>query len=273
MIIYGVLSETSIGHLFMAGMVPGVMLALMLAAVAVFMCWRKPELGPAVGSVSWKDRIISLRNVWPIIIVMLSILGSIYFGIASPTEAAGVGCVVVLLIGVIVFGLRWEGLRRALLETAKINGMILFMMIGAWLFSYVIGSSGVVKTVTSFATSSDLSPWLIIITINIMLLILGCFIDAITIMLLTVPIFVPVISALGFNPVWFGILYVVNMQIGLITPPMGLELFMMRTAFNIPVDKLLRGVLPFLVILFIFLAILIAVPDISLWLPEMMKAR
>jgi TRAP-type C4-dicarboxylate transport system permease large subunit len=106
-----------------------------------------------------------------------------------------------------------------------------------------------------------------------MLLILGCFIDAITIMLLTVPIFVPVIESLGFNPVWFGVLYVVNMQIGLITPPMGLELFMMRTAFNIPVDKLLRGVVPFLIVLFIFLAILIAFPDISLWLPEMMRGR
>jgi C4-dicarboxylate transporter DctM subunit len=271
MIIYGVLSETSIGHLFMAGMVPGVMLALMLAAVAVILCWRNPKLGPPVGGVSWKKRFSSLKRVWPIVVVMLSILGSIYTGIASPTEAAGVGCIVVLLIGVIVFNLRWEGLKRALLEAATINGMILFMMVGAWLFSYVIGTSGVVKTITGFVTTSDMSPWLVIIAINILLLILGCFIDAITIMLLTVPIFVPIITALGFNPIWFGVLYVVNMQIGLITPPMGLELFMMRTAFNIPVDKLLKGVLPFLITLFIFLAILIAFPQLSLWLPSMMR--
>jgi len=149
--------------------------------------------------------------------------------------------------------------------------MILFMMVGAWLFSYVIGSSGVAKTITGFVTSADFSPWLVIISINVLLLILGCFIDAITIMLLTVPLFVPVITALGFDPIWFGVLYVVNMQIGLITPPMGLELFMMRTAFDIPVDKLLKGVLPFLIVLFIFLAILIAFPEISLWLPGMMK--
>jgi C4-dicarboxylate transporter DctM subunit len=271
MIIYGVLSETSIGHLFMAGMVPGVLLALMLGAVAVIICWRNPKLGPPVGGISWKKRFSSLKRVWPIVVVMLSILGTIYFGIASPTEAAGVGCVVVLLIGLTVFRLRWSGLKRALLETATINGMILFMMIGAWLFSYVVGSSGVVRTITSFVTTSDLSPWLVIIAINVLLLILGCFIDAITIMLLTVPIFVPVITALGFNPIWFGVLYVVNMQIGLITPPMGLELFMMRTAFDIPVDRLLRGVAPFLVALFIFLAVLIAFPQISLWLPSMMK--
>jgi len=205
------------------------------------------------------------------VVVMLSILGTIYMGIATPTEAAGVGCVVVLIIGVAVFGLRWQGLRRALIETAIINGMILFMMIGAWLFSYVIGTSGVAKTITGFVTTAGFSPWLVIIAINILLLILGCFIDAITIMLLTVPLFVPVIVALGFNPIWFGVLYVVNMQIGLITPPMGLELFLMRTAFDIPVDKLLRGVLPFLVVLFIFLAILIAFPQISLWLPNMMR--
>jgi len=272
MIIYGVLSETSIGHLFMAGMIPGLLLACMLAGVAIIICWRKPALGPALGPVSWGVRFSSLKRVWPIVVVMASILGSIYFGIASPTEAAGVGCVVVLIIGVAVFGLRWQGLKRALTETALINGMILFMMIGAWLFSYVIGSSGVAKTITSFVTSADFSPWLVIISINILLLILGCFIDAITIMLLTVPLFVPVITALGFDPIWFGVLYVVNMQIGLITPPMGLELFLMRTAFDIPVDKLLRGVLPFLIVLFIFLAILIAFPEISLWLPGMMKA-
>jgi TRAP-type C4-dicarboxylate transport system permease large subunit len=111
----------------------------------------------------------------------------------------------------------------------------------------------------------------VIISINILLLILGCFIDAITIMLLTVPLFVPVIVALGFDPIWFGVLYVVNMQIGLITPPMGLELFLMRTTFNIPLDKLLKGVLPFLIALFIFLAILIAFPDLSLWLPSMIR--
>ena len=271
MIIYGVLSQTSIGHLFMAGMVPGILLAFMLAAVAVIICWRNPKLGPPIGGVSWAKRFSSLKRVWPIVVVMLSILGSIYLGIASPTEAAGVGCVVVLIIGVAVFKLRWAGLKRALIETALINGMILFMMIGAWLFSYVIGTSGVAETITGFVTSSELSPWLVIISINILLLILGCFIDPITIMLLTVPLFVPVIITLGFNPIWFGVLYVVNMQIGLITPPMGLELFLMRTAFDIPVDKLLRGVLPFLVVLFIFLALLIAFPQISLWLPGLMR--
>jgi C4-dicarboxylate transporter DctM subunit len=272
-IIYGVLAEASIGRLFMAGIVPGVILATLLAATAITLCWRKPELGPALGGVAWKTRFSSLKRVWPIVVVMLSIIGTIYFGIASPTEAAGVGSVVVLILGIAFYRLRWEGLRRALLETAIINGMILFMMIGAWLFSYVIGTSGVVDTITGFVTNSGFSHWWVIIAINILLLILGCFIDAITIMLLTVPVFVPIIVALGFSPIWFGVLYVVNMEIGLITPPMGLTLFFVRGAFDIPMGKLLRGVLPFLIVLFIFLAILIAFPQVSLWLPGMMIGK
>lgn len=271
MIIYGVLSETSIGHLFMAGIVPGIVLAFMLAFTAFIICWRKPELGPSVGGVSWRERFSSLKKVWPIVLVMVSILGSIYMGIASPGEAAGVGCFVIFVIAVVVFNMRWEGLKRALKETAVMNGMILFMMVGAWLFSYVIGSSGVVKTITSFVTSGDMSPWVVVIAINILLLILGCFIDAITIMLLTVPIFVPVIAALGFDPIWFGVLYVINMQIGLITPPMGLETFLVSSTFDIPMGRLLRGILPFLVVLFVFLALIIALPKITLWLPGMMR--
>jgi C4-dicarboxylate transporter DctM subunit len=270
-IIYGVLAETSIGHLFMAGIVPGIVLAAMLSATAILLCWRKPSIGPPVGGVSWGKRFSSLKRVWPIVVVMLSILGSIYFGIATPTEAAGVGCVVVFIIAFAFFDMRWQSLKRALTETAIINGMILFMMVGAWLFSYVIGSSGVAKNITEFVTSAGLSPWLVIIAINILLLILGCFIDGITIMLLTVPLFVPVIVELGFNPIWFGVLYVVNMEIGMITPPMGLELFLMRTVFDVSVGRLIRGVWPFLIALFVFLIIIIAFPQISLWLPNMMR--
>lgn len=269
-IIYGVLAEASIGRLFIAGIVPGILVTLILAATAIFMCWRNPKYGPALGGVPWKTRFSSLKRIWPIFLIMVSIIGSIYFGIASPTEAAGLGCVVVLLLGVAVFKLRWEGLRRALYETAKINGMILFMMVGAWLFSYVVGTSGVVRILENWVTQSTLSPWWIVIAINVLLLILGCFMDGITIMLLTIPLFVPIVAALGFSPIWFGVLYVVNMQIALITPPMGLELFLMRTAFNIPIDRLLKGVLPFIIVLFVFLALLIAFPQISLWLPGMM---
>jgi C4-dicarboxylate transporter DctM subunit len=271
-IIYGVLAEVSIGRLFIAGVLPGVLLATALGATAIIICWRNPSLGPPVGGVTWRERFSTLKRVWPIIVVMFSILGTIYLGIASPTEAAGVGCVVVLIIGFAFFRLRWQALRRALYETAIINGMILFMMVGAWIFSYVIGTSSVVDTITGLVTNSGFSPWLVIVAINILLLILGCFIDSITIMLLTIPIFVPVIVALHFNPIWFGVLYVVNMEIGLITPPMGLTLFFVRSTFDVSMNELLRGITPFMIVLFIYLALLVAFPQISLWLPAMMRS-
>ena len=271
MIIYGVLGEVSIGHLFIAGIVPGIILAIMLSAVPIILCSRNPSLGPPIGGVTWSKRFASIKKIWPIVLVMVSILGTIYLGIATPTEAAGVGCVVVLLIAVLFFGLRGQALYRALIETGIINGMILFMMVGAWIFSFVIGSSGLANNIADYVMSFGLSPWLVIIAINVLLLFLGCFIDAITIMMLTVPLFVPVIGELGFNPVWFGVLYVVNMQIGLITPPMGLELFLVRSTFNIPVDKLIRGALPYMIVLFIFLIVLIAFPQLTLWLPSMMR--
>jgi C4-dicarboxylate transporter DctM subunit len=135
----------------------------------------------------------------------------------------------------------------------------------------VIGSSGLAKTLANYVVSIGLSKWWVIISINLLLLILGCFIDSVTIMMLTVPIFIPVITEFGFSPVWFGILYVVNVQIGLITPPMGLELFVVRSTFDIPVDKVIKATIPYMVVLFVFLAIIIAFPQISLWLPSMMK--
>ncbi|MBN2060664.1 MAG: TRAP transporter large permease subunit [Deltaproteobacteria bacterium] len=271
MIIYSVLSDTSLGHLFMAGMVPGILLAIMLGSVPIIICSRNPSLGPPLGKVKWSKRFSSLKKIWPVIAVMISILGSIYLGIATPTEAAGVGSVVVVIISVCFFGLRLKELHRALVETAILSSMVLFMIVGAWLFSYVIGSSGLAKTLANYVLSIGMSKWWVIISINLLLLILGCFIDSVTIMMLTVPLFTPVITEFGFSPVWFGILYVVNVQIGLITPPMGLELFVVRSTFDIPVDKVIKGTIPYMIVLFIFLAIIIAFPQISLWLPSMMK--
>jgi tripartite ATP-independent transporter DctM subunit len=245
----------------------------MLSAPAIFMCARNPRLGPAIGGVKWSKRFSSLKKTWSIILVMVSMLGAMYLGIATPTEAAGVGVVATLIIAVIFYRLRLKGLYRALRETAILNGMVLFVMVGAWLFSYVIGSSGLAKNIVGYVASSGLSPWSVVIAINVLLLILGCFIDPITIMLLTIPLFAPVISHLGFDLVWFGVLYVVNMQIGLITPPMGLDLFFVRSAFNIPMGDLLRGVLPFLAMLIVFLVVLIAFPQLSLWLPGMMMGK
>jgi C4-dicarboxylate transporter DctM subunit len=273
MIIYSCLTNTSLGHLFMAGIMPGLVLVVMLASLAIGICLVRPELGPSAGGFSWGERLASLSKVWPVVVVILSILGSIYLGIATPTESAGVGCVVVLLLGIFLFRLRGDGIRRALIDAATINGMILFILIGASFFTYIVGSTNVALHAFNFIQSSGISKWMVILVINIVYLMLGFILDPLTITFLTIPIFFPLITKLGFDPIWFGIMFLVNTQIGLITPPMAIDLFAVRTVFDIPTGDIIRGVTPFFLVEIIFLVILIAFPQLTLWLPGMMLGK
>jgi tripartite ATP-independent transporter DctM subunit len=270
LIIYGVIANVSIGHLLIAGIMPGVLLAIMLAIVPVIICWRNPKLGPAAGRVDWITRLVSLKKVWPVIAVLAATIGSIFWGIATPTEAAGIGCAVIIIIAVTVFGLRWKGLYRAMTEAAVINSMMLVIIVAASFFSYMLASAGAGDLLRSLVTSLSVPPIVIVIAIMVLYFILGSLFDSITITMLTVPIFAPLLAELGFSLVWFGILYVVNLEIGLITPPMGVNLYFVRNVFNIKTVDLLKGCAPFLVTLVIFLFIVLFVPELSLWLPEMM---
>ena len=270
MIIYAVLTNVSLGQLFMAGIIPGILLIAFLAVPAVVLCYLRPHLAPNTYSVPWKERFYSLKGIWGVALVMICILGSIYFGIATPTETAGVGSFLVLILALTVYGLRWKGLRNALMEAATVNALILFIVIGASFFTYVMASTNVAENLLAFVESGSISPWQVIVVINLILLVLGCIIDPITITLLTIPIFVPLIISLGFDPIWFGVVFLINTQIGLITPPMGTDLFAMKTVFNIPTMDIIRGVIPFLLFEILFLAVIILFPQISLWLPSMM---
>ena len=273
MIIYGNLAEVSIGQLFIAGIIPGIILIAMLAIPTILWCWWKPNWGPPGRSYSWGERFGSLKNIWPVILVMVAILGSIYFGVATPTESAGVGVVVILIIAILFYGIRWKGLRTCLVEATLVNAMIMFICLGAYFFTYMIGSVNIATSLNDLINTLGLSPLLVIITINFILIILGCLIDPITITLLTVPIFVPIIVDLGYNPLWFGVMFVINTEIGLITPPMGINLFAIKTIFKIPTSDLLKGVAPFLLLEIAFLAIIIAFPQLSLWLPGTMMGK
>jgi len=271
MVIYGVIASVSVGHLFIAGLLPGIVLAILLALVPIVVCWRNPKLGPAADSVSWRERISSLKYVWHVALVMLSIIGSIFFGIATPTEAAGIGAVVILVIAVAVFRLRWKGLRRAIVEAAVINTMMLLIIVAANFFSYLLASAGVGDFLGNLVTSLELSPLMVVFAIVILYFILGCIFDSISITVLTIPIFAPLLTSLGVDLVWFGVLYLVTLEIGLITPPMGVNLFFMRNTFNINMIDLLKGALPFLVVILVFLVVLLLVPQLSLWLPGLMS--
>jgi len=273
MIIYSVLTNVSLGRLFIAGIIPGIILAFMLAALPVILCIRNPQLGPLAASVTWSERFGSLKKIWAVALIFVFILGSIYLGIATPTEAGGIGAFIVLIIAIVFYQLRGKNLYRAMIEAALINAMLMFIFVGAQFFSYVIGTSSLAENMTSFIVNSGLSPYLVIVVIMLVLIILGCFIEGITIMMLSIPIFLPLITALGFDPLWFGILYVTNMEMGLITPPMGINLFLVRNTFNVSTGELLRGIAPFFVVLLLFLAIMVAFPQLSLWLPSLMVGR
>jgi C4-dicarboxylate transporter DctM subunit len=271
MIIFGVIANVSVGHLLIAGILPGAVLAVMLALVPLIICWRNPKLGPAAGSVSWAARFSSLSRVWPVVVVMVAIIGSIFFGVATPTEAAGIGCVVIILIAVTFFRLNLKSLYRAMIEAAIINSMMLVIIVAASFFSYMLASAGVGDFLGGLITSLNVSPTIIVLAIMVMYLILGSLFDSITITILTIPIFAPLLTKLGLDLVWFGVLYVVNLEIGLITPPMGVNLFFVRNVFNIKTGELIRGAAPYLVMLVIFLMLVLFIPQMSLWLPGLMS--
>jgi tripartite ATP-independent transporter DctM subunit len=271
MIIFGVIANVSVGHLLIAGILPGAVLAIMLAMVPLIICWRNPKLGPAAGSVSWATRFSSLSRVWPVVVVMVAIIGSIFFGVATPTEAAGIGCVVIIIIAVTFFHLNFKSLYRAMVEAAIINSMMLVIIVAASFFSYMLASAGVGDFLGGLITSLNVSPIVIVLAIMVMYLVLGSLFDSITITILTIPIFAPLLTKLGLDLVWFGVLYVVNLEIGLITPPMGVNLFFVRNVFNIKTGELIRGAAPYLVILVIFLMLVLFIPQMSLWLPGLMS--
>jgi C4-dicarboxylate transporter DctM subunit len=274
MIIYSVLTNVPLGRLFIAGIVPGILLALMLAMTAIVLCIRNPALtGTKVETVNWRERFSSLKKVWPVVLVGCSVLGSIYLGVATPTEAGGFGCFIVLIVAVALFKFRLKGLYRAMVDAALLNAMLLLIFVAAVFFTYVVGSSNIAESLATSIKSLNIPPILVIVSIQIALLILGCFIDGITIMLLTIPLFAPIAQALGFDLLWFGVLYVTNMEIGLITPPMGINLFLVRNAFNVPTSELIRGTAPFLAVLIFFLAVTVAFPQLSIWLPGLMRGR
>jgi len=265
-------ADVSLGRLLIAGIVPGILLAVMLSIVPVVRCARNPNLGPAPGRVSWSERFSSLKMVWPVFLTFICILGSIFFGIATATEAGGVGALIVLIVAVLVYGVKGKTIYKAMVQTVTINAQILIILVGAGFFSYIVGSSSLGRQLGE-AVAAVGNPILVVIIIQVVLLILGCFIDGMTIMFITIPIFMPMITALGLSPLWFAVLFEVNMEMALITPPMGINFFLVRNVFNIASGELFWGVLPYLVMLVIFLFVVLAFPPISLWLPGLMMGR
>ena len=272
MIIYGTLVEESIGQLFMGGVIPGLMLSGMFIAFIVVRCAFRPDLAPLAQDVTWADRWRSLYKVWAILFLAAAMLAAIYFGIATPSEIAGVGCFLALAIGFAYRRLTWAALKGAFLSTCRITCFIGWILVAATVFGYILSFLQLPQQLSEWLVAQSASPYLVILGINVLLIFLGCIMDPAGILLVTIPILVPVIKALGFDPVWFGVMFVVNMELAQITPPLGLNLFIIKSIAppEVTLKDILIGAWPFMILDLIGLALVIIFPQIILWLPSTM---
>ena len=275
MIIYGIITEQSIGKLFMAGMLPGILQMLLYMAVIRIWVRRFPEAGPAAGSCRLKEKVQSLSRVWSVILLMVLVVGGLYTGIFSPNEAGGVGAFGAFVIGLILCRKtsRRQFLKESLIDTVRTQGMCLSIMLGAMIFGYFLTVSRLPMTLSDSITSVVSSPMLILIFILLIMVLLGCFMDSMAIILLTVPIFYPLIQSVGIDPIWFGILVVKVTEMGLITPPVGLNLFVIQgiAGDSTPIQTIFRGAMPFVLADVAHVFLLIVFPQISLFLPSLLS--
>ncbi|MFC2062511.1 TRAP transporter large permease subunit [Chloroflexota bacterium] len=270
-IVYGVLTSTSIGTLFIAGIFPGIMFALMMIITITVMCRLKPSLGPAGPKIPWKDRFVSLKNVWAAVLLVAIVLGGIYTGIFTPTEAGAIGCFGAIVIGLARRRLSFRGFRDSLSEALKLNGVFMIIFIFAIAFSHFLAATHLPRELTNWFISLDLSMYSIIAFIMLLYMILGCLMNAIPAIILTLPFLYPVAFAAGIDPIWFGVLVVVVADLGQITPPIGMNVFAMASiAKDVPMYSIFRGILPFWGLFILQIIILTIFPQISLYLPSLM---
>lgn len=275
MVFYGVLTETSIGQLLIAGIIPGIFYAVVMATTVTIACSLFPKLAPRAPDVdtSWSAKLKAVKNLWSAALLFVLVLGSIYTGWATPDEAAAVGVVGSLVLVFLRGKLKLEILKQATIESAKGSAMIFLLLGGGSIFATFLSSTGVVGASTSLIIGLDLPFWQLISGIILLYLILGCFLDAISMMILTMPLVSPLIEAHHMSLVWFGVVVTMMMAIGTITPPMGLNCFVMKGALGDQVElrDIFTGASPFIVLMLGTVAVLVVFPDMVLWLPEVMR--
>jgi tripartite ATP-independent transporter DctM subunit len=271
-IIYGMLTEQSIGRLLIAGIIPGLILAAAYMGVVVVKVKLNPSLAPiSPRPVTWREKFIALTGVWEPLAVFLVVMGGIYMGFFTPTEAGAIGAAALFLVALIKGRLNGKNLGHALQEAVRISVMVLFLVASANVFSYFLALSTIPMKVAAWAAGLQVSPYLVHAFVILIYLFLGCFLDAISMMVLTMPVIFPVILALGFDPIWFGVIAVLMMEAGLITPPMGLNIFTVAGVVkDVPVEQIFRGALPFLLSIFAIVILITIFPALALLLPSMM---
>ncbi|MGO3713071.1 TRAP transporter large permease [Alcaligenes aquatilis] len=269
MVVYAILTEQSIGKMFAAGVLPG-LLAVGLYLLAVrWTIWRDPNAGPPGERMSWKERLLALRDVWGVLVLFIIVMGGIYGGVFSSTEAAGIGACGAFLFALLRGRLTWQTLSNVLVESARTTGMLFLVLIGALLFSSFINFTSMPSDLQDWVQQFDMSPIVVILLICAIYIVLGSVLESMSMVLLTVPIFYPLVQHLGFDLIWFGIIVVVVTEISFITPPVGMNVMVLKSLLpDVKMGTLYRGVLPFVVADVFRLAVLLAFPVISLLLPK-----
>lgn len=273
LILYGVITMEPIGELLIAGFIPGVLMAASFMLTIYIQVKRNPSLAPGhQEKATWKERIVSLKNVWAFLVIFFISMGGIYFGFFTPTEAGGVGALGALIIALANRTLSWKRFAESLIETVRLTSMVFFILIGAMLFGSFLAISKLPMALTSIVAEAEVSRYVILLAILFVYLILGMFMEGIAMLVLTMPIVYPLIIDLGFDGVWFGIIMVLVLNMGALTPPMGLSVFVVSgVAKDIPIQTIFRGVVPMLVTIIIFTIILVIIPEIVTFLPDMMR--
>ena len=269
--IYGLITEQDVGKLFIAGVLPGVLAVAMYMITITLIGMARPAFLPAGPRHSSKERVAALRDVWATLLLFAFVIGGIYGGLFTATEAAGAGAGGAFVIGVVRGRLSRADIYRSLLETTRITAAVFTVLIGAILFGYFLTVTQTPQKVTEFLTSLGLGRYGVLALIMIMYLVLGCLMDALAMIILTVPIIFPVIKQLGFDPIWFGVIIVMTVELGLIHPPVGMNIFVIKSVVeDVKISTIFYGVLPFIVTDILRLIILIAFPIIALYLPSKM---
>ena len=270
-IVYCMFAEQSISKVFMAGFIPGLLEAVLYMGMIWVRCLINPSLGPTVAGVSWGESLRALGRGWGIVALAVFVLGGIYTGLFTPTEAGALGAFAALLGGLAVRRLTWAKLKSALLESAETTIMIFVIVIGAFLLTRALALSTIPQQLSAWISGLQMPAMVIMLGFCLMYVALGTFIDPMGMILLTLPVVFPVVMNLGYNPIWFGIIIIKVMEMGLITPPLGLNVYMISSvAPEVPLHEVFRGIGWFLVMDTVHLGILLAFPIISLWLPSLM---
>jgi C4-dicarboxylate transporter DctM subunit len=274
MIVYAILAEVSIGKMFMAGILPGLLLAGIYSSYIIYRGIRNPEIAPQTQeSYSWKERMVGLKDLVPTLLLILMVLGSIYGGVATPTEAAALG-----VLGATVFAffnrrMNFTIMFECLVGAVKTNAMIMLIVVGAGFLSRVMGFLGIPMAITRAITELGLSPYMLMILLGGFYILLGCLLDGFSIVVMTLPIALPMVTAAGFDPIWFGIYLILMVEVSQITPPVGFNLFVIQGLTNEPIIKIAKYALPFFFLMLLTTAIITLFPEIALFLPNVMTAK